>query len=42
MEEKEGKPKGIFALLSMKQEGESTAHSTHSINYEDAKNFINP
>ena len=42
IEGKKGKPKGIFPLLSMKQEGESTAHSTHSINYEDAKNFKNP
>ena len=42
IEGKKGKPKGIFPLLSMKQEGESTAHSTHSISYENAKNFKNP
>ena len=42
MEEKKGKPKGIFPSISVKGQGESTAHSTHSINYEDAQNFINP
>ncbi len=41
MEEKKGEPKGIFPVQSEKQERESTAHSIHSINYEDAKNFIN-
>ncbi len=41
MEEKEGELKGIFPVQSEKQEGESTAHSIHSTNYEHAKNFIN-
>ncbi len=39
---KKRKPEGIFPVHSEKQEVESTAHSTHSKDYEDAKNSTNP